>query len=460
MNMRISVLVILLTAIFLSCSPDLFEQVGGVLEDEYYPKEAPALFLDGLVAEAAEEDGVLTGAIVPQFSREVTSYHLGVKAGDSIRLMAIMSNGSASSTIVINGDIVPEGEFSQSIAIPAGGATISVIVQAATSDFTYTVEVSRFDVEPASDVSELTSLHVYTESITNTTITEGPNGTELTNVLVWGGDIITENSLSGVSPTHYTNYLLAEHTTVTVEFGTPENNKVYINGLLFSSGDTLPLRIGENRFLLQSVAEDLSNTPYALTIFRQPPPLYGLLISEWAGAYVKDECEDFIEIRNYGKQSAVINSDFRIYIGSTAISLTDYGTNTNPKSFSTLGAKGVTIAADESILIVKSGITTPYLELFLNKHKTPAGTRFFLSNQTKLIGANKRLNERQAYLQVGEEYQWSHTPSPPEDIPAATKSPATFWLKSSFKYGEDSTLDPVMWDSGGKDKLTPGRIGL
>lgn len=170
-----------------------------------------------------------------------------------------------------------------------------------------------------------------------------------------------------------------------------------------------------------------------------------ILITEWGAASTTNL--DYIELRNFSTSLVTIDSSLSILLGAsfgTTITLTKYGTGDDPASYAAFTS--LSLAAGEVIMIVESDITTANIQAI----GVPTGIKIFLSDQTKLIGSNKKLHENPAKLKSGV-HEWSQTPWP------WTAGTSTYsLLKGTFTFGVDSTQDATQWNNGSKSSSTPG----
>jgi hypothetical protein len=434
---------------FFSCAPDLFYSgTSGILEDEYARKSVPEMFLASLEVIVGDSPPT-SGDIVPEFFRETSDYELGVIGATTVRIRAAVANPDRA-TVTVNGiKLLAPDWMSVSITIPAEGVVpISIIVEDLdneASTFPYTVVVKSF----------LSSTDPNERKLTGLTVASGEGLPEYEREL---DDIFS----MGVAGT-FEDTVDTEISSLIIAPVATDALRMYLNGIRIENGDsgTVPLRVGENVIRIQVVGHDLASYFYTLNIERLAPAMYGLLINEWAATYTKDICEDFIELKNYGTQDVYLDRDFRIFIGPTPISLISWGTGVNPGSYASVATansgQGVRVAPGEIVLVVKNGITRQYIELFQDSPGFRPNTKFIRSSESKLIGVRKRLHENQAYLQWGEDYQWSFTP----DVEIMTQAGSTMTvsqLRGDFRFGIDCTTDVTKWINGNLNSRTPGKM--
>jgi len=445
MKKWLSVFLLSFPVLALSCAVDeLNSPPGGILDNEYSQKSVPMVFLSSLEVEGASD-------LVPAFRSETEEYEVGVPLGTNVQVHAIPVSDSV--VILVNGEeIEADGRSREFPPAPAGQTNVikvEVTVPGTRSSYTYTIRAVTI-VNGASGSTALSS------------ISANPSFSGLTvGYVATGGATLNNNVSSGVN-------------TWTLSLATvAPAARVFVNGDEVTGGSiAFPLNVGVNTYTMQVVAQNYTIVERSFTVTRLQPDIYGILINEWAGIYTKDDCEDYIELKNYGTKTVKITQEFKIYIGATAILLSKYGAHDNPGTYAsvpatsgTSGTNGVPIAPNELILVVKDGITSDYIKLFY-KLGTPANTKIFRSNQSKLIGVNKKLNENRAYLEQGEEFTWSLTPPLPDPTGEGDDSNhigltgSTFSiskLRGGFVYGSDSTEDASVWISGNKTLRTPGR---
>ncbi len=416
--MRVTLL--LATILGLSCSGDLNIATSGELPDQYERKFLPDPFLSGLSTS-------LPNALVPAFGIERTNYLVGVPAGTASFSVTPVSR-SSTSTITVNGSSVTSGMASQPIVPGAGTTPVSVRVtdRDGLSVFTYTVRAVLLTGSESAD-SSLSSLTV------------GP-----TNILSFTPTTTTYSCTVNFDVTSASVTPAATHSAA----------RIYLNNQQVASGASLsvPLAVGANTVSLRVVAENFSETTYTVTITRTTPALFGLLISEWGDSLTANL--DYIELWNSGSQSLSITRDFRILIGTTEISLSKYGTSSNVSVFASIPSSGgVTIAPDEVILIVDSDVNATNLNTIIN-WGVPAGTKFFTSSESTLLGTGDRLNQNRAFLKSGS-YEWSHTPDPAA-FTAALMTSTYMKLRATFNPATDAYTNIAVWQNGSTTIRSPG----
>ncbi|MDR2734685.1 MAG: cadherin-like beta sandwich domain-containing protein [Spirochaetota bacterium] len=450
MRKRFLVIPVFLLSLFLSCAVDeVFKDPNGILQDDYNRKEIPVVFLSSLeVVRAVPSDA--RGPIVPNFSSEVMQYEVGIPFGTgSVKLKAEVAD-PAKSSITIGGYAVDSGAESPVIPVNRGDNFIEVIVTALDGSIMKYIVNAVGLAGGENYLSNLTGLTFSPNPVVNITNSPGFVFTPATNVF---NDLELESA---------NNAVMIRPTVNSGAVG----SRVFINGTQMDAETVkFDLSVGLNRIEVQVVALDLSSTVYTFNLRRLAPDIYGILINEWAAIYQKDDCEDYIELMNYGTKAVTITTNFRIFIGTTAIALTKVGTSSDLSSFANVSTTAIsnrTIQPGECVMVVKSGITSDYLKLFMtNKNedfRTPPQTKFFLSDQSKLIGTRKKLHESQAYLwsESGiEEFKWSFTPDP-EIMLQYSLSGTVSKLKFGFEYGVDDTADISKWKSGNRNTRTPG----
>jgi hypothetical protein len=169
-----------------------------------------------------------------------------------------------------------------------------------------------------------------------------------------------------------------------------------------------------------------------------------LLVNEWSDGATDF---DFIELKNFGTSSIIIDKDLSIEYGpafSRSDAIFKYADTSN--TFGNLPTGGVTVSPNEIVLVCESDCNIAGLRALLN-----FTGKIFSINQTSLMttGSNQLIRQNPARLsQDGQ--TWSITPN------LSTFSLGTAFLKGNFQFGADSTNDPSKWNETATGTATPG----
>ncbi len=174
------------------------------------------------------------------------------------------------------------------------------------------------------------------------------------------------------------------------------------------------------------------------------PPPTTLVINEFSDGATNF---DFIELKNLGTTSIILDSELKIEYGSgfsIGGNLFQYAATGN--TLSAIPTDGVTIAPSEIILIVESDGNIPGLRAI-----NGFTGKVFSLNRTSLMtsGSSQLTRQNQARLNYGT-INWSLTPT----TPIGSFTNGTMFLRNNFNFNTDLTTDLSKW--GETNSPSPG----